>query len=245
MLAQSAEESSSSILEMAATNDEVAENIQALAASVEETTTAIEQMTFSIKEVAKNIEELSATTEETSSSHERDGRLHRPGRDQRQRDGQALRAGASRRRDRRRGALPDARRHRQDQGLLAARPPSVIEALGKKIGAIGNILNVIDDVAEQTNLLALNAAIIAAQSGEHGKGFAVVADEIKDLAERTGASTKEIAELIRAVQDESQQRGRARWTAACRTSRRACGSGRRPRRRSRRSRSPPASPPRW
>ena len=62
----------------------------------------------------------------------------------------------------------------------------VIGNLGSRIEAIGDILNVIDDVAEQTNLLALNAAIIAAQAGEHGKGFAVVADEIKDLAERAG-----------------------------------------------------------
>ena len=63
----------------------------------------------------------------------------------------------------------------------------MIANLGSRIDAIGQILNVIDDVAEQTNLLALNAAIIAAQAGEHGKGFAVVADEIKDLAERAGA----------------------------------------------------------
>jgi methyl-accepting chemotaxis protein len=80
----------------------------------------------------------------------------------------------------------------------------VISNLGSRTDAIGQILNVIDDVAEQTNLLALNAAIIAAQAGEHGKGFAVVADEIKDLAERAGASTKEIADLIKTIQSESK-----------------------------------------
>jgi methyl-accepting chemotaxis protein len=203
VLAQSAEESSSSILEMAATNDEVAENIQALAASVEETTAAIEQMTHSIKEVAKNIEELSATAEETSSSmNEMDVSISQVETnanetaklsEQAQRDAESGAEALSR-------TLAGIDKIKESSKEAA----SVIEALGKKIAAIGNILNVIDDVAEQTNLLALNAAILAAQSGEHGKGFAVVADEIKDLAERTGASTKEISELVRSVQDQSK-----------------------------------------
>jgi methyl-accepting chemotaxis protein len=203
VLAQSAEESSSSILEMAATNDEVAENIQALAASVEETTAAIEQMTYSIKEVAKNIEELCSATEETSSSmNEMDVSISQVETnanetaklsEQAQRDAEMGTEALSR-------TLAGIDKIKESSKEAA----DVIEALGKKIAAIGNILNVIDDVAEQTNLLALNAAILAAQSGEHGKGFAVVADEIKDLAERTGASTKEISELIRAVQESSK-----------------------------------------
>ncbi len=203
VLAQSAEESSSSILEMAATNDEVAENIQALAASVEETTAAIEEMTYSIKEVAKNIEDLSATTEETSSSmNEMDVSISQVETnanetaklsEQAQRDAEMGAEALSR-------TLAGIDKIKESSKEAA----NVIEALGKKTAAIGNILNVIDDVAEQTNLLALNAAILAAQSGEHGKGFAVVADEIKDLAERTGASTKEISDLIRAVQESSR-----------------------------------------
>ena len=52
--------------------------------------------------------------------------------------------------------------------------------------------------------MLFRSAIIAAQAGEHGKGFAVVADEIKDLAERAGGSTKEIAELIKTIQAESK-----------------------------------------
>jgi methyl-accepting chemotaxis protein len=203
VLAQSAEESSSSILEMAATNDEVAENIGQLAHSVEETTSAIEEMTHSIKEVAGNVEQLSAAAEETSFSvnkmDESIGQVESNATEtaklseQAQRDAELGAQAIGR-------TLVGIDKIKESSREAAA----VIQSLGAKVAVVGNILNVIDDVAEQTNLLALNAAILAAQSGEHGKGFAVVADEIKDLAERTGASTKEISELIRAVQSESQ-----------------------------------------
>jgi methyl-accepting chemotaxis protein len=81
----------------------------------------------------------------------------------------------------------------------------VIETLSLRANDIGAILSVIDEVAEQTSLLALNAAIIAAQAGEHGKGFAVVADEIRELAERTSSSTREIAIVINGVQEETRR----------------------------------------
>ncbi len=203
VLAASAEESSSSIMEMTATNDEVAENIVELAGSIRETVASIEEMAFSIKEVAKNVDALSLTAEETSSSmNEMDVSI-----DQVQSNAnETARLSEEVAQDAERGAESILKTigeiYRIKESTQEA--VSVIANLGSRIDAIGQILNVIDDVAEQTNLLALNAAIIAAQAGEHGKGFAVVADEIKDLAERAGASTKEIAELIKTIQSESK-----------------------------------------
>ncbi len=203
-LASSAEQSSASILEMSATNDQVATSSEQLSEAVVDTTASIEEMSATIKQVADNVQNTSDRASEAASSmremNESVKKVDRIATESAGISEQVTRNAES-------GAAAVSKTIKGIEKIWenSRNAVEVIERLSKRAKEIGRILNVIEDVTEETNLLALNAAIIAAQAGEHGRGFAVVADEIKDLAERTQASTAEIAEQIQSVQKDATE----------------------------------------
>jgi twitching motility protein PilJ len=80
-----------------------------------------------------------------------------------------------------------------------------IKRLGESSQEIGNIIEFINDIAEQTNTLALNASIQAAMAGDAGRGFAVVADEVQRLAERAANATRQVENLVKTIQADTNE----------------------------------------
>jgi len=204
-MSRAAIDASSSASEMASSIEEVSRNSGVLAAAVEDTALSIEEMIASIKQVSENTDALSVSAEQTSSSITE---MSSSVKEVEQRAVESARLAEKVSLDaseRGKSAATEAIRGMQNIKETVEATATVVNRLGKRSHEIGQILKVIDEVTDQTSLLALNAAILAAQAGEHGKGFAVVAEEIKDLAERTAASTQEIAGLIASVQEETAE----------------------------------------
>ena len=203
-LNESAAQSSSSVWELASSIEEVAGHMDRLVLSVGGISDSITRMAGSIRQIDGGVRTLTDTSTQTASSVlEFDTSI-------RQIEAYAKESAAIS--DKLRG---DAETGQQaveetiagiDVIIHASRTTAdAISDLSQKAQDIGSIVTVIDEIAGQTNLLALNASIISAQAGEHGKGFGVVAAEIKQLAERTGRSTREIADTVKGIQEQMRR----------------------------------------
>jgi len=201
-LSHAVDDTSSSVHQLGAVGDELNLTAAALSAKVDTVSSAVEEIAASIREVARSADALAVASVETSSSMEEMACSVR--------EVESNAAETARLSGRVVGAA-DRGRERVAQtiaGMATIQRETemarrVIGTLGARASEIGGILEVINDVADETNLLALNAAIISAQAGESGRAFSVVADQIKALARRVLASTREIEERVRAVQQET------------------------------------------
>lgn len=201
-LAASAGDASASIQQMASSIESINGSIKDLNGIVESTSSSIEELTTTIKGVAGSAESLAGAAEETLSAiseitaaiREVDASAKESADLSEQVTNDAATLGMA--------SIQKVIEGMRDIEASVRHTSECIGLLGSRSQEIEMILSVIENVTDDTTLLSLNARILAAQAGEHGKGFAVVAGEIKELARKTEMSTKDIASLIQAVQQE-------------------------------------------
>ncbi len=174
-IAQTSEQVSSSAVELQANSVQMAAGAERVTAQAETVATAGEEMSATSGDIAQNCQMASEVAQQASA---------------------AAVSGAK--------VVDETIAVMNSIATRVKSSAKAVESLGSRSDQIGQIVGTIEDIADQTNLLALNAAIEAARAGEQGRGFAVVADEVRALAERTTRATREIGEMIKAIQQETK-----------------------------------------
>ena len=162
---------------------EVREVSDTLASAAQQLSSASEEISSGAQEQASSLEETSASLEEMTAAVKQSA--------DNARQASQLASGS--------------RATAEKGGEVVGQTVAAMAAINTASKQIADIITTIDEIAFQTNLLALNASVEAARAGEQGRGFAVVAAEVRNLAQRSATSAKEIKGMfqdsVRKVED--------------------------------------------
>jgi methyl-accepting chemotaxis protein len=147
--------------------DNMSNSAQQLAAASEQLASGAQEQASSLEETSATMEEITSTIKQNADNAKQANQVATGSRDTAEKGGQVVSDAV--------GAMGQ---------------------INESSKNIAEIITAIDEIAFQTNLLALNAAVEAARAGEQGRGFAVVATEVRNLAQRSATSAKEIKRLI-------------------------------------------------
>lgn len=175
-LMESGEQSAHAVTQVASTIADLAHGAEQQRLTVEQTSTVIGQMAEGIQQVAAGANHVASMTSKTITTSKEGSK-----------------------------AVENAIRQMNTIEMTVVNSAELVTKLGERSKEISSIVDTISGIAGQTNLLALNAAIEAARAGEQGRGFAVVAEEVRKLAEQSQEASKNVADLIGEIQNDTSQ----------------------------------------
>lgn len=175
-LMESGEHSANAVTQVASTIADLAHGAEQQRLTVEQTSTVIGQMAEGIQQVAAGANHVASMTNKTITTSKEGSK-----------------------------AVENAIRQMNTIEMTVVNSAELVTKLGERSKEISSIVDTISGIAGQTNLLALNAAIEAARAGEQGRGFAVVAEEVRKLAEQSQEASKNVADLIGEIQNDTSQ----------------------------------------